>query len=157
MDIVERLKKALQYNSDTGIFSKESDKKAACGYIRSDGYRIICISKSLYFAHRLAWLYIYGDWPEGHIDHIDHNRDNNSIDNLRCVTRQDNQKNKKKYKNNKTGITGVIWNDNHKRWIAKITSSGKIMHLGSFKGKFEACCARKSAERKHNFHSGHGL
>ncbi|MBL7599406.1 HNH endonuclease, partial [Escherichia coli] len=28
-------------------------------------------------AHRLAWWWVYGEWPTGEIDHINHDRSDN--------------------------------------------------------------------------------
>ena len=36
------------------------------------------------YAHRLAWLFVYGEMPSGKIKHIDKNKANNAIDNLTC-------------------------------------------------------------------------
>jgi hypothetical protein len=43
------------------------------------GYLAICIDSKYYYAHRLAWMYVYGEFPKV-IDHIDANKENNKAD-----------------------------------------------------------------------------
>lgn len=158
----EKLKDVLDYNEETGDFTwkiriagvVEIGDVAGCKV--AHGYIKIIINKEQYYAHRLAWLYVHGVWPENQIDHINHDRSDNRLENLRCVTRQGNNRNTKLYKNNKSGVTGVARARNFNRWIAKIKVSGKEIVVGSFKDKFEAICARKSAEVKYGFHENHG-
>jgi hypothetical protein len=50
----------------------------------------------IYYAHRLAWLWWFGEWPEGGLDHINRIRNDNRIDNLREATRSENQRNRRK-------------------------------------------------------------
>jgi hypothetical protein len=54
------------------------------------GYWQIVVSNRSYFAHRLAWLYEYGQWPAMFLDHVDGNKVNNAISNLREVTHKEN-------------------------------------------------------------------
>ena len=70
----------------------------------------------------------------------------------RAVTASDNNRNQKMAKNNVTGITGVSWHKLAGKHVAHIT--GK--HLGLFENLFDACCARKSAEYRADFHPNHG-
>lgn len=70
-----RLKEKLSYCRDTGLFTriyKNSNKgvKNIGGTKTKAGYIQICVDKKLYLAHRLAWLYEYGVFPEKQIDHI---------------------------------------------------------------------------------------
>lgn len=72
------LKKALHYNPDTGVFTNRKSRGAAkagkiAGCLNFYGYLIIKIDYKLYMAHRLVWLYIYGEMPVEQIDHINHN------------------------------------------------------------------------------------
>lgn len=75
----------LDYDAKSGIFtwkvSRRGVKKGKqAGSIKVDGYRKIRLNKQEYLEHRLAWFYIYKEWPK---DIIDGNKLNNSINNLR--------------------------------------------------------------------------
>lgn len=71
----ERLREVVSYNQDTGVFirlvnSKKGKAKAGdiAGHIEATGYRAIWILGNKYLAHRLAWLYITGEWPKDQVD-----------------------------------------------------------------------------------------
>lgn len=157
----ERMIDLLEYNQDTGDFTwrhnvaKNVKAGRKAGYRRSNGYIVITIQGRCYFAHRLAWLFIYGEWPT-QIDHVNHDRADNRICNLREVSTSVNGKNRRLGNNNSTGIIGVYKIKNSGRWQAAITINNKLKGLGRFDDFFEACCARKSAERKHGYHYNHG-
>lgn len=107
------------------------------------------------YAHRAAWLLVYGDIPTSSvIDHLDGNGLNNSIDNLRLVSRSINSRNAKIAKNNKSGTTGVIY-DNHthskKKWRAFIQLEGKRKYLGRFNTEVEAIASRVEAEKVNGY------
>ena len=89
------------------------------------GYRVIAINRVKYLAHRLVWLYHYGEWPSDQIDHIDGDPLNNHIDNLRVVTNQENLKNQKLYINNTSGVAGVYFHKQHQKWRAEIRLTAK--------------------------------
>ncbi|EFE1615700.1 hypothetical protein CKI87_000297 [Escherichia coli] len=62
----------LDYNKETGIFTwkKKLSARGAVGKVAgtiSYGYNAINIDGVRYFAHRLAWLYVYGEWPKQEI------------------------------------------------------------------------------------------
>jgi len=163
----EALKNLLDYNQETGVFlwkdrednrlnwnKRYSGKVAGC--IRDGQYIDISIYKKTYLAHRLAWLYVYGKWPDHQIDHINGLKADNRIINLRDVTPAENCKNILMSDRNTSGITGVHWTTTDKHWISVIRANNNYIYLGMFKGKFEACCARKSAEIEYGFHENHG-
>lgn len=56
---------------------------------------------------------------------------------------------------NKAGVTGVFKQENG-IWRSYMQANGETIRLGNFKYKWDAICARKSAERKHGFHENHG-
>ena len=95
------------------------------------------------------------EMPVSEVDHINHNGLDNRWVNLRQVTRQENCKNTSLYKRNKSGVSGVAWNKRDKKWMAEIGQRPR-RKLGRFIDKFEAICARKSAENKLNYHPNHG-
>ena len=88
----EELKELLDYNPETGLFTwnvyNNIKNKTTAGTF-NDGYIQIKIKQKIYQAHRLAWLYVYGEWPKGQIDHINGIRDDNRIENLRDVTNRE--------------------------------------------------------------------
>jgi len=116
----------------------------------------IIINKEHYLAHRLAWLYVNGEFPPDQIDHINHVRNDNRIKNLRTVSCKENQKNKLMHKNNTSGVIGVHWYKPRMKWKAGIKVNGELNHLGYFTSLREAAKARKEAERKYGFHENHG-
>ena len=92
----ERLRGLLEYDGTTGVFHWKGTGERA-GSIQDKGYRTIEIGGRSYYAHRLAWLYTYGSWPNDELDHIDRNKDNNSISNLRDVSRSENNRNRRSW------------------------------------------------------------
>lgn len=152
-----RLKDILSYNEITGIFIWRDEPDDIAGTDHSMGYLTITIDGETNFAHRLAWLYVYGKWPKEHIDHVNHDKADNRISNLRDVAHKENMKNCKISKNNTSKVTGVYWKKLRNKWASQIAVDYKVISLGTFNDFFEAVCSRKSAENKHGFHANHGL
>jgi len=157
-----KLKEVLHYDPETGDFTWQVSTAncikvgALAGSKDSYGYHKIAIKGKTYKAHRLAWLYTHGEFPEDAIDHINGVRDDNRIVNLRAVTIQENQRNQKKFVHNTSGTTGVHWHKRHGRWQARVFAGGKRIHLGSFVDLDLAIEARQKADKLHNFHPNHG-
>ena len=157
-----KLKELLYYDPETGIFiwlfanSKRIKAGDIAGCLRKDGYVVIRINKRDYKAHRLAWLYMTGELPELQTDHTNHIRDDNKWENLRESTHQENGKNRSMYKNNTSDVTGVGWDKRENKWRSRIHVNDKSKFIGYFSDKFEAICARKSADNKYGFHENHG-
>lgn len=108
----EELKRVLTYDPDSGNFTFNIKKGGMnigdiAGYIQADGYRAISCNGIQYKAHRLAWLYMTGSFPENQLDHINMNKDDNRFSNLRKATRSQNNMNRRSYSNNKLGCKGV--------------------------------------------------
>ena len=154
-----RLKELLHYDSDTGIFiwiafvcSKVKIGDVAGHRNQSDGYIKVSIDNKDYLAHRLAWLYIYGEFPPDQIDHINHIRNANWINNLRLARDTSNKKNQSQYKSNTSGYTGVYWCKPRSKWVSQININGKNKYLGSFVHKKDAIESREKANTKYGFH-----
>jgi hypothetical protein len=146
----ERLKQLLDYDARTGEFYWLNTKGRAkagkrAGGTDAYGYRVIRVDGVLYKAHRLAWLWCYGRWPDGLLDHIDRTKNNNSIENLREVSQSENMHNANK--RSKSGVPGVRWREERRRWVAQIRVGYRNHVIGSFATKNEAIAARRAAER----------
>lgn len=146
----EALKQVLRYESETGLFVRLRTGTVA-GAFDSRGYRQIQIGRKLFLAHRLAWLYMTGEWPAGHIDHIDHRPHNNAFCNLRVVSRAGNMQNKvQRQKNNRSSrFLGVFKTPSG--WAASISTDGVKRHLGTFPSEEMAHSVYVKAKRY--FHS----
>jgi hypothetical protein len=131
--IIER----LDYNPDSGEFrwkvkTKTGQIGGIAGNVNHRGYRSIWIDGLQFYAHRLAWLISFGEWPDVDIDHINENKSDNRISNLRKATRSENMFNRKANKNNTSGVKGVSFCRQTKRWVAQITVNRKNIKLGRF-------------------------
>ena len=160
---IERLKELLFYSPETGVFSHRkkrtgvpySGMKAGCiNETRGVPYERIKVDGKAYKAHRLAWLYVNGKFPDGEIDHINGNTLDNRICNLREVSSEGNCRNRTKRADNKSGVTGV--NFQCGKWVARITHNKKKVNLGSFNNLEDAKAARLKAEAEYGYHANHG-
>jgi len=155
------LKKIIHYDPLSGIFTWKSirSRRIKAGdraaNPKGGGYCFIQFEGESYLAHRLAWLYVHGKFPD-QIDHINHNPADNRIVNLRASSYRVNAKNRTLSISSSTGIYGVRFRQDKNRWVSTIGIDGTQWHLGQFDNFFDACCCRKAAERKHNFHPNHG-
>lgn len=144
---VERIRDLLDYDSVTGIFRWRVSRggKALAGSIAGEvketGYRKIMINQRHYFAHRLAWLYVHGEWPTGDLDHRDTEPDHNWIDNLRPATETQNLGNMRRPSRNTSGFKGVSYVHRLRKWRAQIQTGYDKFHLGVFPTAEEAHAA----------------
>lgn len=155
----EQVRSQLSYNPVTGEFTRIKTGKPAGG-AHWTGYRYIGVLGARHLAHKLAWLYVHGhypQYPQEQIDHINRDRSDNRIENLRLVKQGENDKNRSRYKNAKGPLTGVNWDSERKKWRADICSGDKRYNLGRYDSLFEAAAARKSAELAHSFAANHGV
>lgn len=155
------LKKILHYSAETGVFIwinayHKSRIGNVAGTIMKNGYSYICINKSSFRAHRLAWLYVFGMWPEQHIDHINGDKSDNRIENLREVSNSENMMNQGISVRNKSGHLGITWSESRKRWCVGLKVDGKSKNVGRFLSLFDAISARDRAYAEFGFHPNHG-
>lgn len=144
----QQLKSVIQYIPVCGLFLWTGNYGLFKGgkvanRNRPGGYSYVSIYGKSYPAHRLAWLYVYGEWPPCQIDHIDGDPSNNRLENLRLATASQNQRNRKLSENNTSGAKGVSKIGN--RYAARIRVDGKNKHLGTFGTLNEAADAYKAA------------
>lgn len=151
----EELRNILNYNPLTGVFTWSIRRKGGRGIGKeagarmSHGYRSIGIDGRDYTAHRLAWLYVHGEWPAAYIDHINGDRADNRISNLRDVSQSVNMQNVYAPKsNNKSGFRGVSWHKQRSKFAARIKVDGKYRSLGLFESPEKAAAAYIAAKRE---------
>lgn len=129
----DRLHLLLSYDGETGIFTRKVRTSSRAnvgdiaGWLSSEGYRFIHVGGRIYAAHRLAWLYMHGVWPEN-IDHINTQKGDNRIANLRECARSQNGANQRRKANNRSGFKGV--SALRSRWRAQIRINGELLYLG---------------------------
>lgn len=160
----DELQELLIYNPVTGIFHWRLSRPGVSAGMQAGGettatgkkYVQILVKRKLYRAHRLAWLYVHGRFPDSEIDHLNGNGLDNRLCNLREATRSENGKNTRLRPDNKSGTSGVYWRERRRKWESLITVDGKQIFLGYHDNLQEAVSARKNAERMYNFHSNHG-
>ena len=159
----DEVRALLHYDPVTGIFRwkvRETVKrnwntryagKVAGAHRNGKSRHIqIVIHKRIYLAHRLAWLYVTGEWPTSQIDHKDTNQSNNKWLNLRKASQPQNMMNRGKNKNNKSGFKGVYKETHTGLWVARITANRHIYILGRYSSPEMAHAAyRAAATRLH--------
>jgi len=122
----------------------------------SKGYLIGKIDAKGVRAHRVAWVFITGEWPRKgeEIDHINGVVTDNRASNLRVVSPRENSRNQRAYAKRSELPAGV--NKNGKRYGARIQLSGQSIYLGSFDTPEEAGAAYLDAARNMGFTERHG-
>lgn len=168
-----RLVELLDYDPQTGIFKFKPRPRS---YFKSEGqYKIwhkrfcnkpiktrnqlgyieFCLDYKLVKAHRIAWIYVYGETPD-EIDHINHVRDDNRILNLRNVSSLTNSRNRAIAKNNKSGVNGVNWYPKYGKWVARLGNFYGRTFLGYHDTVEQAAEAIASAKQRLGYHENHG-
>jgi len=162
---LDELKKYIHYDPLTGNFTRlmqmnglpPENPIAGCKFItKKKPYYKIMAMRIVFRAHRLAWFYMTGEWPQGEIDHHDGNGLNNKFENLRSTTKTENQRNQRLSDANSSGVTGVTFMKNINKYAAYITVNKKRTHLGVFSSLELAAAARLNAQIANNFHKNHG-
>lgn len=164
----ERLKEVLHYEPETGIFTwlvdiwcgsglpgkppkraiVKAGEVAGCRQTQRGTYIFIRIDSSLYGAHRLAWLYMKGEWPI-RVDHEDNDGTNNRWGNLRLATKSQNAANSKIHFDSTSGVKGVWFSQASQKWCSMIRVDGSRKYLGLFVNKQDAAQAYADAAIKY--------
>lgn len=136
----QELKENLYYDPDTGFFTwKNNTIKAKKGDIAGrlvHGYIKIGFKRKEIPAHRLAWFYMYGEWPKNVVDHINGIKTDNRICNLRDVTIRQNNQNLSYHRKGK--LPGASFHTERGMWRSRVRVDGKDVHLGYFPTEMEA-------------------
>ena len=121
------------------------------GAPNSEGYIRVGIAGKRYKAHRLAFLYMTGEWPNV-VDHINGDRTDNRWANLRDADHTVNAENKLLVPLGNNPFLGVSWSKRRSKWHAQIMVRGKQHNLGFFCTPEEASSAYIEAKRR--MHAG---
>ncbi len=134
----QKLREALDYSLETGIFTRKirtSNRVKigdVAGSVKPHGYVKINVGgHGCFYAHRLAWLYVTGEWPVGSLDHKNGDTADNRFSNLREATRSQNAINRRS--------RGVRFNGS--KWTAQIGAENKSVHIGSYGSEGDARAA----------------
>lgn len=154
----KRLMEVLDYNPETGVFTRKIrtsnstkiGEVAGTAHIR--GYWQINVCSQLILAHRLVYLWYHGEMPPKgiDIDHINGDRQDNRWVNLRAATRSQNMGNAVGQSGSRAGLKGVWLHRKTGLWQAGIRHEGTRHHLGYFKTPEEAHVAYVAASRRLN-------
>lgn len=95
-----------------------------------EAYMTMKVNGTVFYAHRLAWLHHYGEWPSASVDHIDADRLNNAIANLRIATPAQNAARRPT-----TRLIGTSRGVFPQRggFVARINHGGERHYIGFFK------------------------
>lgn len=150
-----RLRELLHYDPATGVFTwlvhrQRHRAGTVAGSPHSAGYIEIGVCGRSYLAHRLAWLYVHGEWPARDVDHRNGIKTDNRIDNLRDVTKVVNLQNRRgAAAGNVSGLLGVSKSAAKcGRWFARLQVNGRQKSLGSFDSPEAAHAAYLTAKRQ---------
>lgn len=142
---LEELRNVLEYDADTGVFfwlKRGRGRSSVAGCASVDGYVRVRINGKYYGAHRLAWFYVYGEWPPYDVDHINRDRSDNRLCNLRLATRSENMQNRE------LAPTRGVSKTASGKYRAEITVNKQRRYLGVFGTMAEAVEARRRAEEE---------
>ena len=137
LDLMPDVMRLLSYCPESGVFRWTSHYGGhapgdVAGWDHSNGYLVVSVFCVKAYAHRLAFAFQTGAFPEGVVDHINRVSPTNP--------------------NSASGLLGVHWNSQKGRWSAQIKSFGRKKHLGFFDDKQEA--HRVYIESKRVLHEG---
>lgn len=145
---LDELKSELHYDPLYGDFVRKKDGSQADKNDYTKGYKRVFVLGKRYKAHRLAWFYMTGKWPQNQIDHINGVKNDNRWSNLRDVCQTLNVLNQHKaHKQSKTGVLGV--STSYGQFIARLTNKGKLLYGGTFTTVEEA--SQKYNEMKQEY------
>lgn len=142
---LDELRTAFRYDPDAGLFywrvkrSSNQDVGDIAGSRRGGraDYWRLRFDGVEYEAHRVAWLFMTGAWPDGLIDHRDLDKLNNRWLNLRPATVAQNSANARGRGAHPKGVTL----HRNGRYQAQVKASGRNHYLGLFDSPEEAHAA----------------
>ncbi len=150
----QTLKEWVHYDPNTGVFTRLKVVSNRWQHLIGQpitqmddgGYLRIKILGEEHRLHRLAWLYMTGEWPPKQIDHENRIKHDNRWSNLRLATTTQNACNAHTGRLTGRWPRGVY--PNGSKWAARVSIHGKTMYLGQFDSIEAASNARRLKARE---------
>lgn len=142
-----RLRELLDYDPFTGIFTWRVNLRGRGGAVKvgkvagsydTKGKLQIKVDGTLYFAHRLAFLWVTGEWPMDQVDHINRDCKDNRWWNLREASNVENCRNRSAPRGKHFDLPRGVHLLPSGRYAATIFEDGRQRHLGVFDTPHEA-------------------
>lgn len=152
---IERLRQRLHYDPTSGHFTWLENagirvlKGLRAGTTKKNGYRSIWFDGKQYLAHRLAFFYMTGAWPDKYVDHKNVTPGDDRWENLRPATKVQNAGNTGLMVTNTSGFRGVSWSKQRGKWRAQIVVDRRHRVLGYFDDKKSASDVYVAAAQIH--------
>lgn len=159
---IEMLRKSMDYDPETGIFTVSAWRASqpgrtgnkgllkvgrALGYLGPHGYWVIGFQGVKWLGQVLAWAYVHGEIPADDIDHINRIKTDNRIANLRCVTRGQNMRNSAR---NDRRADALGTSKRYGGWAAQVSDNGRTILLGIFPTQKEANAVHQAYVEQHS-------
>lgn len=149
-----QVKELLRYDPKTGLFKWRIDQHRSlkagtiAGGPTFQGRTAIGINGRIYFASRLAVLWMTGAWPAFTVDHRNGDPSDDRWSNLRIATLSQNHQNRR-VSNKRKLPKGVSWEKQTCRYKASICVNYRRITLGRFDIPEEAHAAYMAAAKKY--------
>ena len=128
----------------------------AAGTVNTNGYVVVLLSGSFFYAHRIVFKMFTGKEPET-VDHINGSKSDNRIENLRGCTHAENGLNKPLTKQNKSGVKNVSWYAPYKKWRVALRVQNKQKNFGYFADiELAELVAAEARDKHHKEFANHG-
>ena len=156
---IAEIQATWKYEKETGLFrwdiyGPKITKGAVTGSSNGKNSYVVLKTKSeKLYAHRVAFVMVFGRWPTHKVDHINGNKKDNRFCNLRESTQAQNLRNKAVKGDSLTRVKGVTQDKRDGRFYAYIDVDGKRTSLGGFDTANLASLARRKAEIE--YHEGY--
>ena len=151
----DALKSVLNYEPATGAWTWRvrrggtANAGSPAGWLeKSTGYIRIAVLGVKEYGHRLAFLYVEGEFPPNDVDHIDRDGSNCRWANLRHATTSQNLAYRVVKKSSRSGVRGI-----RKRgsvWEVRVNKDGTQVHRSLHQNKEDAAAAYASAAKTHH-------
>lgn len=154
------VRERFDYDPATGLFTYSGRERAhlppsarskrvgrQAGWIDTSGHINVKIGGTGYLVHRVIWLHVTGEWPDGVVDHRNGIKTDNRWSNLRLVSQAINMQNLHGgYTGSSSGVLGVSPGITPGTWMANIRVKQVPIRLGTFSSTEEAYAAYLNAK-----------